>query len=152
MTLPLGPITAKDLMAVGDRGSVPAVFLSNTIPCLAVSRASSWFSAVHTSFGPRFPYGCLLGLPSKKPRRIKVPKLFEMALSMAASFKSPPFTAPSVYFPRNDPQFKSNPAQLKHVANHLVMIKMVCFTDTREFNLNSESHCEQSVACNHLPI
>lgn len=55
VTLALGPMTANDLMAVGVKGSDPAVFFSKTIPCLAASRASSWFSGVQTSLGPRFP-------------------------------------------------------------------------------------------------
>lgn len=111
VTLALGPITAKDLMAEEDRGNDPGLFLSKTIPCLAASRASSWCCGVHTSLGPRFPYSCLLGGPSKNPRRINVAKLFLMALSTSDSFSSPAFTAASVCWPRNEPQLRSNPAQ-----------------------------------------
>lgn len=93
VALALGPITAKDLMAVADRGNEPSEFLSSTIPSRATSRASSWFAAVQTSLGPRFPYSCLLGLPSKNPNLIIVAKLFETALSMVDSLRRPLFTA-----------------------------------------------------------
>lgn len=96
LTLALGPMTAKDLIAVGDRGKDPALFLSKTIPCLAASRASSWFAGVQTSFGPSFPYNWVLGLPSKNPNLINVAKLLETALSTATSVRSPLFTAASV--------------------------------------------------------
>lgn len=55
VTLALGPITASDLMDVGESGKDPILFLRRTIPCLAASRANSWFAGVHTSFGPSFP-------------------------------------------------------------------------------------------------
>uniref|UniRef100_A0A7C9AZY7 Uncharacterized protein n=1 Tax=Opuntia streptacantha TaxID=393608 RepID=A0A7C9AZY7_OPUST len=105
-------MTARDLILTEDKGKIPALFLSRTMPCLAASSASAWFSGEHTSLALRLPYNRLLGSPSKNPSLIRVAKLLEIALSTSDSFRSPFCTAASVCWERKDPQFKSTPANI----------------------------------------
>lgn len=81
------------------------------MPCLAASRASSWWAGLHTSFGPRSPNGWAEGSPSNMPSRIWTVTVLTKALSTSASLTNPFFMASWVWTARKGPQSKSKPAK-----------------------------------------
>lgn len=111
VTSELGPITAIVRWRAVDSGSDRARFCSSTMPCRAASRASCWWAGVQTSFGPRFPKGCLDGSPSNMPNRIWTVSVWAKAPLTSASLSFPARMADSVWIARKGPQSKSKPAQ-----------------------------------------
>ena len=126
VTSELGPMTATVLWLLVDSGKVDPRFCSRTMPWWAASRANCWWAGVHTSLGPKFPYGWADGSPSNMPSLIWTVMVLARALLTSISLSRPLFTAVSVWIARNGPQSKSKPSYHHHKVRKLTsMLKIV---------------------------
>lgn len=103
-------MTATVLWRAVESGREAPRFWSKTMLCRAASRARYWWAGVHTSLGPKFPYGCADGSPSNMPNLIWTVSVLAKALFTSISLSSPLLIAFSVWIARNGPQSKSKPA------------------------------------------